>query len=79
VVKVDKTEAYKNLGSEETNMKKFLEFLRDEEGQTSTEYILLVAVAAMLVFKFKDKASGQIESLTDGVFGKANDMLGELQ
>ena len=29
-------------------------FLKDEEGQTSTEYILLVAVVALIVFKFKD-------------------------
>ncbi len=52
-------------------MKKFMEFLRDEEGQTSTEYILLVAVAAMLVFKFKKVAEPQIEALTEKVFGEA--------
>jgi pilus assembly protein Flp/PilA len=56
-------------------MKTFLEFLRDEEGQTSTEYILLVAVAAMLVFKFKGAAEGQITKLTDQVFGKAGTIL----
>lgn len=56
-------------------MKKFMEFLRDEEGQTSTEYILLVAVAAAFVFKFKDIAQGKIESLTNGVFDKANSLL----
>ncbi len=52
-------------------MKKFLEFLRDEEGQTSTEYILLVAVAAMLVFKFKDKADSGLTEITNKVFSKA--------
>lgn len=52
-------------------MKKFLEFLRDEEGQTSTEYILLVAVAAMLVFKFKDKADQGLTDITNKVFTKA--------
>lgn len=34
---------------------KFLAYLKDESGQTSTEYILLVAVAAAIVIKFKDK------------------------
>ena len=60
-------------------MKKFLEFLKDEEGQTSTEYILLVAVAAMLVFKFKNVASGRLTQLTDGVFDEANTILGDIR
>jgi Flp pilus assembly pilin Flp len=33
---------------------KLVAYFRDERGQTSTEYILLVAVVATLVFKFKD-------------------------
>lgn len=32
---------------------RFLAYLKDETGQTSTEYILLVAVVATIVFKFK--------------------------
>ena len=60
-------------------MRKFLEFLKDEDGQTSTEYILLVAVAAMLVFKFKNVAGEKIENLTNGVFGKADDLLGQIE
>jgi Flp pilus assembly pilin Flp len=32
---------------------KFIAYLKDETGQTSTEYILLVAVAAAIVIKFK--------------------------
>ena len=60
-------------------MNTLLQFLRDEEGQTSTEYILLVAVAAMLVMKFKDKASAGIEKLTDGVFGNTDQLLQGLQ
>ena len=43
-------------------------YLRDESGQTSTEYILLVAVAAAIVMKFKgsidDKLLGE-----DGILG----------
>jgi pilus assembly protein Flp/PilA len=32
---------------------KLLAYFKDESGQTSTEYILLVAVAAAIVVKFK--------------------------
>lgn len=60
-------------------MRTLLAFLKDEEGQTSTEYILLVAVAAMLVMKFKKSASDGIEELTNGVFGNTSNLLQELQ
>lgn len=53
-------------------MSKFLEFLKDEEGQTSTEYILLVAVVALIVFKFKNTAQTKLNELTSGVFDTAN-------
>lgn len=36
-------------------MKQIIAYFKDESGQTSTEYILLVAVAAAIVIKFKDK------------------------
>lgn len=56
-------------------MKHFMAYLKDESGQTSTEYILLVAVVAMIVFKFKAQASSRLESLTGNVFTKADDIL----
>ena len=56
----------------------FMNFLRDEDGQTSTEYILLVAVVAVIILKFKDKLQGQLDTLIDGVFGKANNLVDEL-
>ena len=56
-------------------MKKLLAYLKDESGQTSTEYILLVAVVAMIVFKFKAQASSRLEKLTGGVFDSADKML----
>lgn len=45
---------------------KLLAYLRDETGQTSTEYILLVAVVATIVFKFKG-------AITTKLFGAAGD------
>jgi len=56
-------------------MKKILDYLKDDSGQTSTEYILLVAVVAMIVFKFKKSADSQLTAITDSVFGKAKTMV----
>ncbi|MBF0299107.1 MAG: hypothetical protein HQK51_10330 [Oligoflexia bacterium] len=56
-------------------MEKILLFLRNEDGQTSTEYILLVAVVAMIVFKFREQAGQRLEQLTGKVFNKADGML----
>lgn len=54
---------------------KFLAFLKDESGQTSTEYILLVAVVAMIVLKFKTTANNKLTQLTESVFDKANSII----
>lgn len=60
-------------------MKKlFWAFLEDEQGQTSTEYILLVAVVALIVFKFKEKAVVELDKLTGNIFGKANQMADQI-
>ncbi len=42
---------------------KIIAYLKDETGQTSTEYILLVAVVATIVFKFKS-------AITNKLFGE---------
>lgn len=55
-------------------MREFLNYLRDEDGQTSTEYILLVAVVAVIIFKFKDKLGGKLEGLIDSVFQRTNSL-----
>lgn len=59
-------------------MKKLIEYLKDESGQTSTEYILLVAVVAMIVFKFKKTAGERLDSLTKGVFDNADTMVKDM-
>jgi Flp pilus assembly pilin Flp len=50
---------------------KFIAYLKDESGQTSTEYILLVAVAAAIVIKFKGAITKQLmgEDGEGGVLG----------
>jgi pilus assembly protein Flp/PilA len=55
-------------------MKHLIAYFKDESGQTSTEYILLVAVVAMIIFKFKSKMDSGLTNVTNTVFGKANDL-----
>jgi pilus assembly protein Flp/PilA len=47
---------------------KIVEFLKDESGQTSTEYILLLAVVAAIIFKFKSVITEKLNGLVEGVF-----------
>lgn len=56
-------------------MKLFLKFLSDEEGQTSTEYILLVAVVSLIVFRFKTVALERLIGIVNTVFGKTEEMV----
>lgn len=58
--------------------KTLIAFFKDEEGQTSTEYILLVAVVAMIVFKFKDTASDRLTKITESVFTKAESFVEDM-
>jgi pilus assembly protein Flp/PilA len=59
-------------------MRVIWKFLIDEEGQTSTEYILLVAVVALIVFKFKDVATEKLNKITEGVFSNAENFVDEM-
>lgn len=59
-------------------MKRLMAYLKDESGQTSTEYILLVAVVAMIIFKFKGKMDSGLSNVTNTVFGKANDLANKI-
>jgi pilus assembly protein Flp/PilA len=57
---------------------KVVEFLKDESGQTSTEYILLVAVVAVVIYKFKGVLQSRLESLVGNVFDKGDDILNDI-
>lgn len=56
-------------------MNEFIKYLKDEDGQTSTEYILLVAVVAGIIFKFKATLSTKLTDLVDKVFDNANGLV----
>lgn len=58
--------------------KKVLEFLKDESGQTATEYILLLAVVALIIYKFKEKVQEKLvgdNGIIEKVFGQADGIL----
>jgi pilus assembly protein Flp/PilA len=59
--------------------KQFVNYLKDEDGQTSTEYILLIAVVAIIVFKFKDIALEKLQGIINKVFDKAGGMVDEIE
>ena len=59
-------------------IRKLREYLTCESGQTSTEYILLVAVVAMIVFKFKNLASEKLTEITDKTFSGMEGILDEI-
>jgi pilus assembly protein Flp/PilA len=49
-------------------------YLKDESGQTSTEYILLIAVAAMIVFKFKKEIGDKLMGVLSNIFKNMDDL-----
>jgi pilus assembly protein Flp/PilA len=53
-------------------LQQFVNYLKDEDGQTSTEYILLVAVVAVIILKFK----GVLQTKLEGLIGKVFDGVG---
>jgi pilus assembly protein Flp/PilA len=60
-------------------LKSFFDYLKDEEAQTSTEYILLIAVVAIIVFKFKSVALDKLTKIMNKVFGKADQMVDNME
>jgi pilus assembly protein Flp/PilA len=60
-------------------MKKVIEFFKDESGQTSTEYILLVAVVAFIIYKFKDVLQDKLLGLAGSVFDKAGNLANDIK
>ena len=61
--------------------KQIAAFLKDESGQTSTEYILLVAVVAFVIFKFKDVLNNKLvgdNGLVNKVFQNADSLLNNI-
>jgi len=60
-------------------MSLFLRFIKNEDGQTSTEYILLLAVVALIVFRFKSLALEKLTTLINSVFSNADTLVQDMQ
>ena len=59
-------------------MSKFIMYLKDEDGQTSTEYILLVAVVAAVIFKFRGILETKLIGLDEKVFTTADGITNDI-
>jgi Flp pilus assembly pilin Flp len=52
-------------------MKKFLaRFLKDDRGQSTTEYILILSVVVMVAIKFKTVFQGKLTSIVEKMGGQ---------
>lgn len=56
----------------------FQKFLSDESGQTTTEYILILAIAVMIAVRFKGQLEGIITKATGGLDSNIDRALGEI-
>jgi pilus assembly protein Flp/PilA len=59
-------------------VRNFKEFLRDESGQTTTEYILILAVIVTIFMQFKRKLSGILTKLFKGLDDATDSALEEM-
>lgn len=64
----------KKMSEENSDRKRFREFLREEDGMGTVEIILIVVVLISLVIIFKR----QLTSLVNTVFDKINDTAGSI-
>jgi Flp pilus assembly pilin Flp len=49
-------------------MRKFIKrFWNDDRGQSTTEYILILAVVVMIAMKFKNSFQGRMDKIVDNV------------
>ena len=53
-------------------------FLRDERGQSTTEYILILSVVVMVAMKFKQTFQGKLTTIVDKLGGKIEDGMNDV-
>lgn len=53
-------------------------FLGDESGQTTTEYILILAVVVTVIMQFRKSFKGIIDKLLNGVDGATQQAVNEM-
>lgn len=50
-------------------------FMSEEDGQTTTEYILLLAIVAFIIMRLKSTMQTRLEGLINGAFRRAESEL----
>lgn len=53
--------------------------IQDERGQSTTEYILMLAVVVMIAMKFKETFLGKMKGIVDGVSGNIEKVVTDTQ
>lgn len=51
---------------------------KNEKGQGTVEYLLIIGVMVVAIFALKDPISRGLKTLTDNVFGKTNKKIDQL-
>ena len=52
-----------------------LKFVKDESGQTTTEYILILAVIVTIFMQFRNKLTSVLKKLFEGIDNSAGEVL----
>ncbi len=53
-------------------------FMMDESGQSTTEYILILAVVVMIAMKFREKFKARLESTVDALGAKIGEATNDI-
>jgi Flp pilus assembly pilin Flp len=61
-----------------TSLKKMKQFWNDESGQSTTEYILILAAVVLIALKFKQNIGDRIKTATDRIGEKINEGVSDL-
>lgn len=51
--------------------------IRDERGQSTAEYILMLSVVVLIALRFKKAFTSKIADLSNKIFGKMNEAIDE--
>ena len=68
--------AYEEIIMKESTM--LAQFLREEDGQTTVEYLLIIAVIVVVISMLGSKMNTQIGQLVDNIFKGVNGKVADL-
>jgi len=74
-LKLEKIKEKKGPEMKRQIIKALKEFWKDEEGQTSTEYILMVAIVVMIIMRFRTELERRISGLIEKTFASMDSVV----